>query len=152
MCPAVQQLESIGGAAHRSPAQPEPAGSGLSAGVCRSTGGANFSRGSAVAARLAHTQEGVGSNPTPATIYRRRGRARLDHSLSFLGRCPTCDQTFTGAVEANVRTSIGGHHYFVHSVRLTDAELDAAVQELVTETEMAAGAEESRQPRLPLET
>lgn len=150
MCPAVQQLESIGGAEHRSPAQPEPAGSGLSAGVCRSTGGANFSRGSAVAARLAHTPASeagsLGSIPTPATIYRCRGRARLDHNLRFLGRCPSCEQIFTGAVEDMVRTSINGHHYYTHGHRLTDAELDDAVQELVTEKELA----ESNDPQEPL--
>lgn len=150
MCPAVQQLESTGGAELRSPARPEPAGSGLSAGVCRAAGGANFSRGSAVAARLAHTPASeagsLGSNPTPATIYRRRGRARVDHSLRFLGRCPNCGQIFTGAVEALVRTSINGHHYYTHGYRLTDAELDGAVQELVSEKELA----ESNDPQEPL--
>lgn len=126
MCPAVHQLESTGSAEPRSPARPEPAGSGLTAGVCRASGGANFSRTS-------------------------RGRNLLNE-IRFLGRCPTCHQEFTGVLADLVRLSIAGHHFYIHSVRLTETEVDAAVEEILTEEELVAALEEERQPRLPLET
>ena len=79
MCPAVQRLDSPCGPAGTPCAgsAPDLAGRGMAAGVRPGPGGANFSRGGAVAARLAHNQEVGGSNPPPATMYRRRGRARV---------------------------------------------------------------------------
>ena len=50
-----------------------------------------------------------------------------------------------------VRHSIAGHHWYIHSVRLTDAEVDAAVEEILTEEQLVAALAEERQPRLPLE-
>lgn len=147
MCPAVHQLESTGSAEPRSPAQPEPAGSGLTAGVCRASGGANF------AYTPASEAGSRGSNQAPATTYPRRSRGRnLLNAIRFLGRCPTCHQEFTGVLADLVRLSIAGHHFYIHSVRLTEAEVDAAVEEILTEEELVAAMEEERQPRLPLET
>jgi hypothetical protein len=123
-----------------------PFGNTSAAGHRPGLSGAAFRGVAQLEARQVHNLEVVGSNPTPATIYRRRGRARVDHSLRFLGRCPNCGQIFTGAVEALVRTSINGHHYYTHGYRLTDAELDVAVQELVSEKELA----ESNDPQEPL--
>lgn len=82
-----------------------------------------------------------------ASLYRRLGPPRLAREMRYLGRCPSCEQTFTGAFESFVRTSVGGHHFYLHGRRLTDAELDIAVQELVTEKELAAKDE----PKEPLQ-
>jgi hypothetical protein len=74
----------------------------------------------------------------------------------FMATCPTCGQSMTDWDADNLRVRLGGHHYYAHSVRLTEAEVADLVDEVITEKDLArleeeaARAEHAKTEELPL--
>lgn len=76
-----------------------------------------------------------GGNPE---LYRRRPAARPDPELRWLATCPVCGRAVNSRSRDIVQTVLAGHHYYNHGLRLTQAEMDAATDELIPEQEIEA--------------
>lgn len=100
---------------------------------------------------------GPGGCPGPSGVnselYRRRRAPRPDPDLRWIAECPTCHRKINGRSRDIVQTVLGGHHYYIHGLRLTQAEMDAACDETIPEDEMMEMLKQSKEQtqELPLQ-